>query len=130
MCKFAHISQFSLDQVYRGMDIGSAKISSDICQRVPHHLIDIANIRDPFSSADFSQLADKAIKDILSRGRVPMIVGGTGHYIRTLMEGATGAPPSTRETKEMVEKMVQEDGEIWETRCVDLPVVIPLGSVC
>lgn len=102
------------------MDIGSAKISSDTCQRVPHHLIDIVNIRDPFSAADFSQQADRAIKDILSRGRVPMVVGGTGLYIRILMEGATGAPPSTGESKEMVEEMVKEDGGVWETRCVML----------
>ena len=102
------------------MDIGSAKINPDSCQSVPHHLIDIVNIRDPFSSADFSQLADKAIKEILSRGHVPMVVGGTGLYIRTLMEGATGAPPSTGESKEMVEEMVKEDGEVWETRCVML----------
>ncbi|MCC6198830.1 tRNA (adenosine(37)-N6)-dimethylallyltransferase MiaA [Candidatus Nomurabacteria bacterium] len=68
-------------QVYRGLDIGSGKITKREMKSVPHHLLDVASPTRVFSVAQYKKLADKAIKDILKRGKVPIICGGTGLYI-------------------------------------------------
>ncbi|MBQ8895286.1 MAG: tRNA (adenosine(37)-N6)-dimethylallyltransferase MiaA [Clostridia bacterium] len=89
-------------QIYRGMDIGTAKPSTEEMQGVPHHLIDIANIEEPFSAARFLELASGAIADISSHGKLPIIAGGTGLYIDTLISGtqlsATADDPILRES--------------------------------
>ncbi len=74
-------------QIYRRMDIGTAKPSLDEMRGVTHHLIDVADITEPFSAARFVELASCAIKDIHDRGRLPIIAGGTGLYIDTLVSG-------------------------------------------
>mgnify|MGYP005818701431 CR=1 FL=1 len=73
--------------VYRGMDIGTAKPGRQEMQRVRHHMIDLANPDEVWSLALFRKHALQAIEDIQSRGKVPILVGGTGQYIRALMEG-------------------------------------------
>src|SRR5580704_18487581 len=67
-------------QVYRGLDIGTAKPSASDRRRVPHHLIDIVNLNESFDAAQFRRLAHNAIREIQSRGRVPVLCGGTGLY--------------------------------------------------
>lgn len=88
-------------QIYRKMDIGTAKPSVEEMRDIPHHLIDIADITEPFSAAKFVDLASKAINDITSRGKMPIIAGGTGLYIDTLISGtelsATEDDPILRE---------------------------------
>ena len=74
-------------QVYRYMDIGTAKPSPEEWQRVPHHLIDILDPDQEFTLATFLELAKKAIEDIHRRGRLPVLVGGTGQYVWALLEG-------------------------------------------
>ncbi|MCL6602903.1 MAG: tRNA (adenosine(37)-N6)-dimethylallyltransferase MiaA [Paenibacillus sp.] len=74
-------------QVYRGMDIGTAKITSEEMKGIPHHLIDIHDPDFPFSAAEFQEQARKAIQDISDRGKLPFIVGGTGLYIESLCYG-------------------------------------------
>lgn len=74
-------------QIYKKMDIGTAKPSLEEMCGVPHHLIDVAHISEPFSAARFVTLATEAIKDITSRGKLPIIAGGTGLYIDTLISG-------------------------------------------
>ena len=74
-------------QVYRGLDIGTAKVEAKIRDEVPHHLIDIAEPEEEFSVADFQKEADKLIPEIHNRNKIPMIVGGTGLYIKALIEG-------------------------------------------
>ena len=73
--------------VYRGMDIGTAKPSLPDRQQVPHHLIDIRNPGEDFSVVDFQRLAGDAITDINQRGKIPVLVGGTGLYVQALLEG-------------------------------------------
>lgn len=68
-------------QVYRGMDIGTAKISPEERAGIPHHLIDIRDPDEPFSVTDFQHLCREAARDVSARGRLPFIVGGTGLYI-------------------------------------------------
>jgi len=74
-------------QVYRGMDIGTAKVSPEERAIVPHHLIDIRNPDEPYSVSDFQQACEEAIRSIASRGKIPFIVGGTGLYIQSVVYG-------------------------------------------
>ncbi|GGD64051.1 tRNA (adenosine(37)-N6)-dimethylallyltransferase MiaA [Paenibacillus nasutitermitis] len=74
-------------QVYRGMDIGTAKIKEDEREGIPHHLIDICDPDHPFSVAEFQQLCGDLIRDITSRGKLPFIVGGTGLYVESVAYG-------------------------------------------
>lgn len=76
-------------QVYRNLDIGTAKVTEREKQGVPHHLIDIRDCDQRFSVADFQKLANKAIVDIDKKGRLPIIVGGTGFYVQALVENLT-----------------------------------------
>lgn len=73
-------------QVYKGLDIGSGKITEKEMMGVPHHLLDIANPKRKFSVTDFKEKAEKAIEDILKRGQLPIICGGTGFYIQALVD--------------------------------------------
>ncbi|MCX6088356.1 MAG: tRNA (adenosine(37)-N6)-dimethylallyltransferase MiaA [Caldiserica bacterium] len=83
-------------QFYKGMDIGTDKVSKGIRQEVPHHFIDIITVQEEFSIADFKKLAIKTIEEIVSRAYFPLIAGGSGLYIRALTENfpvETSAPP-------------------------------------
>ena len=71
-------------QIYKGMDIGSAKITEEEMQGVKHHMLDVVEPDKAFSVADYKEMAEKAIKDILSRGKLPILTGGTGLYINAL----------------------------------------------
>ncbi|MBQ2370153.1 MAG: tRNA (adenosine(37)-N6)-dimethylallyltransferase MiaA [Peptococcaceae bacterium] len=72
-------------QIFKGLDIGTAKITKEEMQGVPHHLIDIKEPWETFSVAEFKRLADEAIADIHDRGKLPIIVGGTGFYINSVL---------------------------------------------
>jgi len=74
-------------QVYRGLDIGAGKPSREERALVPHHLLDIADPRDNYTAADFQRDAQEAIKGIQTRNRLPLLVGGTGLYVRALLQG-------------------------------------------
>ena len=79
-------------QVYKGMDIGSDKVSKENQAKVQHHLIDHCDIFDVYSSGDFFQQAMDLCQDIASRGKTPMIVGGTWFYLNFLLNGRPNAP--------------------------------------
>ena len=81
-------------QVYRGMDVGTAKPTRQERAAVPHHLIDVADPDDRYHAARFAREARGAIDAIRSRGRLPVVVGGTGLYIRALVRGLDPAPPA------------------------------------
>ncbi|WP_449449386.1 tRNA (adenosine(37)-N6)-dimethylallyltransferase, partial [Streptococcus suis] len=74
-------------QVYRRLDIGTAKASAKEQALAVHHLIDIREVTESYSAFDFVQDAKRAIEDIVSRGKLPIIVGGTGLYLQSLLEG-------------------------------------------
>jgi tRNA dimethylallyltransferase len=80
-------------QVYRGMDIGTAKPGPAELQRVRHHLIDVAGLEETFDAAQFVRLAGAAVAEIQSRGHVPIFCGGTGLYFKAFREGLGVAPP-------------------------------------
>ncbi len=74
-------------QVFRGLDLGSGKVTPEETQGVPHHLIDVREPNEFFSMADFQRMAYQAIDDIRGRGHLPMIVGGTGLYVDSVLDG-------------------------------------------
>ncbi len=99
---------------YRGMDIGTAKPTAEERARVPHHLIDIANPDEVLSLAVFQQKAREAIAEIHARRKLPFLVGGTGQYIRAVIEGWT--PPEVKpneQLRETLERMKEERGIYW-----------------
>lgn len=91
-----HAEIISLDSmaIYRGMDIGTAKPDAVARQRVPHHLIDIADPWEEFSVAEFLSRASAAAGEIVGRGRTPLFVGGTGLYLRSALRGIHAGPPA------------------------------------
>ena len=80
-------------QVYRGLDLGTAKPTAEERRQVPHHLIDVVGLTEPFDAARFVTLAREAITDVSARGRVPILCGGTGLYINAWLGGLGSAPP-------------------------------------
>jgi tRNA dimethylallyltransferase len=86
-------------QVYRGLDAATAKPTRLERERVPHWLIDVVDPRRDYSVADYVRDADAAIAGILARGRVPVVAGGTGMYLRGLLKGIVAAPPRDEEVR-------------------------------
>jgi tRNA dimethylallyltransferase len=80
-------------QVYRELDVGTAKPTPEERARVPHHLIDVVAPDAPFSAAEWAARAERAIAEVRARGREPIVVGGTGLYLRALRFGLVEAPP-------------------------------------
>lgn len=95
-------------QVYKYMDIGTAKAGSKEQRMVPHHLIDVVTPDEDFNVARFQELAETAISDIASRGKTPILVGGTGLYIKAVVDGFVfpweGASPEIRGSLELEAK--------------------------
>ena len=79
-------------QVYRGLDIGSAKATAEERALVPHHLLDVTEPGREFSAAEYARLARAALRDIAERGRLPIVAGGTGLYLKALLEGLFEGP--------------------------------------
>jgi len=90
-------------QVYCGLDIGTAKPSAAERKRVPHHLIDVVELTQPFDTAKFAGLAHKAVAEIQSRKRVPVLCGGTGLYFKAFLEGLGDAPPGDKKLRTKLE---------------------------
>ncbi len=97
-------------QVYRHLDLGTGKVTPEEMARVKHHLIDILDLNEPFSMAEFQTLAYKAIDGISARGMLPLLVGGTGLYTRSVVEGYTlvDVPPNEALRASLADKSVAE----------------------
>src|SRR3954470_8425143 len=96
--------------VYRGFDVGTAKPSPAERARVPHHLLDVAEPLQPFTAGDYSKLARATINDISSRGKMPIVGGGTGLYLRALLEGLFAGPPRSEELRERLRAAAELHG--------------------
>ena len=90
-------------QVYRGLDIGTAKPSPAERARVPHHLIDICDLTENFDAAQFIRLAQKAVEEIQSRNKIPIFCGGTGLYFKAFLSGLGEAPATNPELRTELE---------------------------
>jgi tRNA dimethylallyltransferase len=96
--------------VYREFDIGTAKPPSEERRRVPHHLLDIAAPGELVTAGDYSRAARRAIQEISSRGHMPIVVGGTGLYLRALLEGLFPGPPRSEELRSRLRERASERG--------------------
>jgi len=105
-------------QIYRGLDIGTAKPTAEERQRVPHHLLDVVNPDEVLTLAQYQELAYAAIDDILARGKVPFLVGGTGLYIKAVVEGWSipRVPPNERLRAELYRLAELEGPEALHAR--------------
>ncbi len=97
-------------QVYRGMDIGTAKASKEELETVPHHLIDIKDLKSPFNVVEFYERALETMDSIFSRNMVPILVGGTGFYIHTFLYGPPLGPPSDPKVRQLLEEDIEKFG--------------------
>lgn len=97
-------------QVYRGMDIGTAKVSMEDRIEVPHHLIDSRDLDESFNVVEFYREACQSIKEIFDKGAVPIIVGGTGFYIHALIYGPPSGPSPVPKLRQQLEAEMQEKG--------------------
>lgn len=98
-------------QVYRHMDIGSAKIRPEEMQGVPHHLIDVLEPEEAFHVVRFQQMAKEAMEGIYERGRIPIVVGGTGFYIQALLyDIAFGENEEDRSYRKELEELAKKEG--------------------
>lgn len=98
-------------QIYRGMDVGTAKPTSEQRRTVYHHLIDVADPAQPYSVGDYYRDARSVINAILATGSTPLVVGGTGLYIRALMHGLFHGPPADIELRERLLRKEAEAGD-------------------
>ena len=109
-------------QIYKHMDIGTAKPTPEEMEGVPHHMIDCVEPGEDFSVGKYVQLADGCVQDILSRGKTAVIAGGTGLYVDSLIAGRTFAPvPQTGKREALEAQLRQEGGEamLRRLRAVD-----------
>ncbi|MDY6228711.1 MAG: tRNA (adenosine(37)-N6)-dimethylallyltransferase MiaA [Clostridium sp.] len=98
-------------QIYKYMDIGSAKITKDEMDGVPHHMIDVINPSSSFSVAEYKEIASKCVEDIISRNKLPILVGGTGLYINALTCNMNFTEAdSDEEYRKELEKLADENG--------------------
>ena len=97
-------------QIYRGMDVGTAKPKTAEMEGVPHHLLDVAEPGEDFSVSRYVELADAAIRDIQSRGKPAIVCGGTGLYMDSLVKGKAFAAPTRPAQREYVEGIAEKHG--------------------
>lgn len=112
--------------IYKGMDIGTAKPSSELLQQVPHHLIDIKDPIESYSAADFCHDAATLIRDIHTRGKIPFLVGGTMLYFRSLWQGLSNLPAADPHIRQQVDARAVEVG--WQTLHDELKKIDPISA--
>src|SRR5215831_3196418 len=110
-------------QVYRGMDVGTAKPSPAEREAVPHHLIDIIDPTEAYSAARFRADALRVMSEITARGRVPLLVGGTMLYFKALREGLSELPESNEKVRAEIDAAAAERG--WPAMHAELARVDP-----
>jgi len=99
--------------VYRGMDLGTAKPTSEEQARLPHHLIDVCDPDQPFTAGAYSHAARAALAQIAARGNLPIVTGGTGLYLRALTEGLFAGPARQESLRERLRLSGQKRGGAW-----------------
>jgi len=99
--------------VYRGMDLGSAKPTEAERARVPHHLIDVADPDQPFTAGAYSRAGRIALREIAARGKLPIVTGGTGLYLRALTDGLFAGPARQEDLRERLRRGAEKRGVAW-----------------
>lgn len=112
--------------IYRGMDIGTAKPSTEELALAPHRLIDIRDPAESYSAADFRKDALKEMADITSAGRIPLLVGGTMLYFKALLDGLSPLPSADPQVRQRIEEQAEELG--WEALHQQLADIDPVSA--
>lgn len=112
--------------VYRGLDIGAAKPSAAERAQVPHHLIDVREPWQPYSAAEFAADARAAMDDIVARGRIPVLAGGTGLYFRSLLRGLSSMPPADPQIRARLAARGEAEG--WAALHAELARIDPRAA--
>ena len=112
--------------VYRGMDIGTAKPDEETLQRYPHALVDILEPEEPYSAGEFIRDAEQAIDAIHARGKLPLLVGGTMMYFRTLITGMAELPPADEAVREAIDAEAAVSG--WPALHAELARIDPVAA--
>ena len=97
-------------QVYRYLDIASAKPEKELLEKIPHHLVDIRFPWEQYNSGDFCKDAERLIKEINERGNIPLITGGTAYYFKQLLYGPSSTPESNPKTREEIQRTIDDIG--------------------
>lgn len=103
-------------QIYRGLNIGSAKEDKEVMKQIPHHLIDIKNFDENYNVGEFVEDCKKAVEDVISRNKLPIIVGGTGLYVKALVNGySLGDKKADLEYRAELTEIAQKNGNefVW-----------------
>jgi tRNA dimethylallyltransferase len=106
----AEIISVDSAMVYRGMDIGTAKPNADVLQQYPHHLVDILDPADSYSAGKFRRDALALICDIVARGKIPILAGGTMLYYRVLQQGIANLPEADPDIRQRIDQCADEEG--------------------
>lgn len=109
-------------QVYKGLDIGSGKVTKKEMKGIPHYLLDVANPNKPFTVTQFKKKAEKEIKNILKRGKIPIIAGGTGFYIQSIVDNIVlpEVKPNLKLRKELESLVINKKGKEREVGLKEL----------
>lgn len=107
-------------QIYRYMDIGTAKILPNERNGIIHHLIDSVNPDESFTAGDFKRFSENKIVDIVNRGKTPFLVGGTGFYFSTLINGIVEIPEIDEKLRDRLRKLRMKHGKAWMYRMLEL----------
>jgi tRNA dimethylallyltransferase len=99
--------------VYRGMDLGTAKPTTEERARLPHHLIDVANPGEPYTAGAYSRAARAALAEIAGRGKLPIVTGGTGLYLRALTDGLFAGPERQEPLRDRLRSSSEKRGPAW-----------------
>ena len=99
--------------VYRGMELGTAKPAKEEQARVPHHLIDVADPDEAFTAGEYSRQARAVLQEIAARGRLPIVTGGTGLYLRALTEGLFAGPARREDLRARLRRSAERHGSEW-----------------
>ncbi len=99
-------------QIYKHMNIGTAKPDSEELKQAPHHLVNFLDPKNDFDAGQYVKAADKVINEIIARKKIPIIVGGTGFYIRALLHGLFRAKPVCQKTLLQLNKDLKDNGSL------------------
>jgi len=100
-------------QIYKGMDIGTGKPSTQEREQVPHHMLDLIPPSEPFSAAEFARRADNCLKGITSRKKIPLLVGGSGLYFDALVYGLSEMPSADSKVRTKLKELAQDKGNLY-----------------
>lgn len=126
----AEIVNFDSVQIYRGFDIGSAKPGREVRERVAHHLIDEVEPTELFTAADFAERAEVVCRMIGERGKIPLLIGGTGFYLRALLAGLPDLPARDDVIRGRIRRVrARPRGSVWLHRWLKRVDVVTAGRV-